>query len=146
MKDYSSKNAANVLKEVEELIQIGGSYDFYSVCDRLSIFDWWPKRLTQSHLKQMRTFIRAAIKLGYDGYVCFKVGATGCANGMWAAKEPSTDGYSPDCDTLYRSFTPEYTYYSVEKDGKWYPAKEVNGMEYDSCTTIKSIENLIKTI
>lgn len=146
MKDYTSKNAANVLKEVETLIQRGGSYDFYSVCDKLSIFDWWPKRLNQSHLKQMRSFLKNALKLGYNGYVCFKVGASGCANGMWAHKEPSTNGYSPNCDQIYRSFTPDYTYYSAQKDGKWYPSRETNGVEYDECKTVKMLENLIKTI
>jgi hypothetical protein len=47
--------------------------------------------------------------LGFRGYVCFKVGASYCANGMWCHKDVSTDGYSPDGDFIYRSFTPDYT-------------------------------------
>ena len=118
---YSDYNAEPVLKRLEQMIERGCSRQIRDVYDDLSIFDWWPERLTVSHMKQMRTFLKEAIKLGYTGYVCFKVGASGCANGMWACVNPTTTGCSPDGDTLYRSFTPDYTYYSFQKDGKWYP-------------------------
>ena len=80
-------NAKTVLNKLEAMIERGFSRDIRQVYDDLSIFDWWPKKLTITHMKQMRTFLREAIKLGYDGYVCFKVGASGCANGMWAHNE-----------------------------------------------------------
>lgn len=87
------------------------------VYKELSIFDWWKNSLSLTDLKNMYSFLNNAIDLGYDGYVCFKVGVTGCTNGMWAHKELSTNGYSPDTDFIFRSFTPEY----VEWDG------EING-------------------
>ena len=87
----------------------------------------------------MRTFLKEAIKLGYKGYVCFKVGASGCANGMWAYKAETTNGYSPDGDAIYRSFTPDYTYWSFCKDGKWFPEDG----EYDSLKTKKMLEQAI---
>ena len=148
--NYNNKNARIVLGEVENLMNYGRSFDFReklgdgrTVYDVLSIFDWWPNRLNQNHLKQMKTFLREAIKLGYTGYVCFKVGASGCANGMWAHKKPSTNGYSPDGDCIYRSFTPDYTYYSVNKNNKWYPSEETDGNPYDSCKRIPQLEQLI---
>ncbi len=79
-------------------------YRIREVCDRLSIFDWWNDFLSYSQLKSMRDFLVTAIKYGYTGYVCFKVGATGCAHGMWANKVESTDGYSPDGEYLFHSF------------------------------------------
>lgn len=147
MGDYSHKNAANVLQEVEALISEAEFekkyFKFEDVCSKLSIFDWWPKHLTLSHLKLMRTFLKEAIKLGYEGYVCFKVGAAGCANGMWAAVEESEDGYSPrGCATLYRSFTPSYTYWDVsDRDGHF---DWLEGKEYDSLKTIRALEAFIK--
>ena len=140
-KDYSKYNAANVLNEVEKMINGYSSYRIYDICDKLSIFDWWPEYLNQTHLKQMRTFLKLAIELGYTGYVCFKVGAEGCANGMWAAKEPTTDGYSPKCATIYRSFTPEYTYYSITKDDKeWLPKEDA----FNSLKTPAQFKKYIK--
>ena len=132
-------NARPVLERLEQMIENGCSRPIRMVYDDLSIFDWWPERLTISHMKQMRTFLKEAIKLGYTGYVCFKVGASGCANGMWAYKKESTDGYSPNGDALYRSFTPDYTYYGVSIDGKWLPEDK----EYDSLKTIKQLENFL---
>ena len=133
-------NAKTVLNKLEAMIERGCSREIRQVYEDLSIFDWWPERLTITHMKQMRTFLREAIKLGYDGYVCFKVGASGCANGMWAYKE---DGkvdrgsvYSPDGDLIYRSFTPDYTYWSFKKDDKWMPDNE----DYNSLKTIKQFE------
>lgn len=112
------------------------------VYDELSIFDWWPKRLTVSHMKQMRSFLKEAIKLGYTGYVCFKVGASGCANGMWAHKAETTDGYSPKGDAIYRSFTPDYTYWSYCKDEKWLPEGYTRGT-YDALKTAKMLEEAL---
>ena len=144
-RDYKEYNAQPVLERLEAMIERGCSREIRQIYDDLSIFDWWPERLTLSHMKQMRTFLKEAIKLGYDGYVCFKVGASGCANGMWAAKEPTTDGYSPKCDTLYRSFTPDYTYYAVSKDGKWLPEGDTRGT-YDSLKTTKQLETFLASL
>ena len=92
-------------------------------------------------MKQMRTFIKEVIKLGYTGYVCFKVGASGCANGMWAYKVESTDGYSPRGEAIYRSFTPDYTYYGFcDANETWYPAQD----KYDSLKTTKMLEEAMK--
>lgn len=138
--NYSNYNAEPVLKRLEQMIERGFSRNVRDVCRELSIFDWWKDRLTIAQMKQMRTFLKEAIKLGYTGYVCFKVGASGCANGMWAHKEESTNGYSPEGDTLYRSFTPDYTYYSFRKNGKWMPADDD---AYDSLKTIKMLEEAL---
>ena len=128
-------NAKTVLERLEAMIERGCSREIRQVYDDLSIFDWWPERLTITHMKQMRTFLKEAIKLGYDGYVCFKVGASGCANGMWAYKEKN--GIDGDC--LYRSFSPDYTYYSFNKNGKWLP----EGSDYDALKTIKMLEKAL---
>jgi hypothetical protein len=141
-KNYSNYNAQPVLERLEAMINRGLSREIRDVCQELSIFDWWPERLTITRMKQMRTFLKEAIKLGYTGYVCFKVGASGCANGMWAYKEPTTTGYSPDCDAIYRSFTPDYTYWSFIKDGRWFPDGTTPGT-YDSLKTAKMLEEAL---
>jgi hypothetical protein len=141
-KNYSNYNAQPVLERLEAMINRGFSREISNVCHELSIFDWWPERLTITRMKQMRTFLKEAIKLGYTGYVCFKVGASGCANGMWAYKEPTTTGYSPDCDAIYRSFTPDYTYWSFIKDGRWFPDGTTPGT-YDSLKTAKMLEEAL---
>lgn len=141
---YEEYNAKPVLERLEKLIERGCSMPITQVYDDLSIFDWWPERLSITHMKQMRTFLKLAIELGYDGYVCFKVGASGCANGMWAAKEPTTTGYSPDCDTIYRSFTPDYTYYSASVNGKWIP--EELGGKYDDLKTAKQLKAALASL
>lgn len=139
--NYSYYNAENVLTRLESMIADGWSKPIRLVYDDLSIFDWWPEKLTVSHMKQMRTFLKEAIKLGYKGYVCFKVGASGCANGMWAHKVPTTDGYSPKGEAIYRSFTPDYTYYGFcDKDEVWYPAQD----EFDSLKTTKMLEQAMQ--
>lgn len=139
--NYSYYNAENVLSRLESMIADGWSKPIRSVYDDLSIFDWWPEKLAVSHMKQMRTFLKTAIKLGYKGYVCFKVGASGCANGMWAYKVPTTDGYSPKGEAIYRSFTPDYTYYGFcDKDDVWYPG----GDQYDSLKTTKMLEQALQ--
>lgn len=75
MGEYTKYNAENVLAEVERLIEIGGKFRITEVCEPLSIFDWWKDWLSVAQLKSMRQFLKEAIKLGYTGYVCFKVGA-----------------------------------------------------------------------
>lgn len=150
-------NAQEVLTEVENKIEAmkrdteewkarGGWYcskpkmRIRDVCSELSIFDWWKDYLSLTQLEDMRKFLKEAIKLGYTGYVCFKVGATGCANGMWAHKNESETGYSPDGECLYKSFTPAYNYWQVkDAEGNWLPERD----NYDSLKTIKALENFI---
>lgn len=146
MKTEFRCNAQDVLERVEEFLsrpQTKFRLDDPEVFKPLSIFDWWPEYLTKSKLQEMRQFLREAIKLGYTGYVCFKVGAKGCANGMWAHVEECTpEGYSPDGPCLFRSFTPSYRYWSVtDKNGKW----DFDPLHrYDSCKTIKQLEAFIR--
>ena len=152
MGKFESKNRANVLAKVEEKIRESEAYKadhpYYGykkffitdVCDELSIFDWWKDMLSLSQLKEMRSFLKTAGELGYNGYVCFKVGASGCANGMWANKEESETGYSPDGECLYRSFTPSYLWYDAKlADGTW--AHEKLGGRCD--ITLKEIKALL---
>ena len=144
MGKYSDKNADAVLRNIKnaiaelEAIQgcaVNSNYDRYqrtswkdnryafrmrAVCNELSIFDWWKDTLSISQLKQMKKFVENAIELDFTGYVCFKVGASGCSHGMWAAKEESTDGFSPDCDTLFHSFRSGDNYYDICLNNKWY--------------------------
>lgn len=147
-------NAASVLAKVEEFLASGRSrwkIGDSDVFEPLSIFDWWPEYLSRSKLYEMRQFLREAIKLGYEGYVCFKVGATGCANGMWAhTLEAREDGYSPNhCPTLYRSFTPAYTYWDVSNEHQewdWagkYPNGGTHQEHYKDLKTIKQLEAFI---
>ena len=165
--EYKKYNAQPVLLAVEKWIRIiemrekmYGKYNkwiyrrYYRITKReayddLSIFDWWTEYLTIGELKQMRTFLREAIKLGYTGYVCFKVGASGCANGMWADRQPTTNGYSPKGgDFLYRSFTPDYTYWEICYNDKYGDEKDTLskrvGKRYDELKTIKDLENALK--
>ena len=138
-KDYSMWNAEAVLKELEVLIANNKARPMREVCERLSIFDWWVDMLAVSRMKQMRAFLKLAIELGYTGYVCFKVGVSGCSNGMWAHKEPTTNGYSPDGDFIYRSFTTDYTCYQIIADGKTYPS----GCNWKSITTRAKFKKFI---
>ena len=143
MGNYTNKRTENVLKEVEKFIAEGRKRRISDVCETLNIFDWWNDYLSVSQAKLMRQFLKEAIKLGYTGYVCFKVGAAGCSNGMWANVNESTDGYSPDGPTLFRSFTPSYTCWDItDKDGKWNFDPEHN---YDDIKTIKQLEEYIET-
>ena len=148
MENYSQYNAENILNNVNRLItelenanSRRGEEDFYErfkavkhnwrtnihnyafktteVCDELSIFDWWNDTLSVSQLKQMKAFLQTAIKLGFKGYVCFKVGATGCSHGMWAHTTETTNGFSPDSDCIFHSFRCGDNYWSVCKDGEW---------------------------
>ena len=83
-----------------------------NVCDKLSIFDWWKDYLSLSQLKQMRSFLVTTGKLGFNGYVCFKVGSVGCSHGMWCYVKESTNGYSPDGAFLFHSFVSGENYWS----------------------------------
>ena len=143
-KKYNEYNAQQVLNRLNKMIdEYCMPIDIDKVYDDLSIFDWWPKKLTITHMKQMQSFLKNAIKLGYDKYVCFKVGASKCANGMWAYKKESTNGYSPDGEAIYRSFTPDYTYYSVcNKDGNWLP----DSNHYNEIKTVNQLKKLIDSL
>lgn len=120
------KNAAQVLKTVEGMIaditnELVRKYRIERVCVELNIFDWWNDNLSKAQLLDMRKFLKEAIKLGYTGYVCFQVGASGCANGMWAYKAESTTGYSPKGEAIYKSFSPDYNYWSwCDENQKWH--------------------------
>lgn len=147
-------NAQDVLDRVEEFLdrpQNRFRIDNEDVYKPLSIFDWWPEYLSKSKLQEMRQFLKEAIKLGYTGYVCFKVGAKGCANGMWAHTTDCTpEGYAPNgCPTLYRSFTPSYRYWDVtDRQGDWdwegkYESEEAKHTQYDRLSTIKDLERFL---
>ena len=164
--EYKRYNAQAVLLAVEKWIRIVemrereyawskwcyrhyGRITMRECCNDLSIFDWWTEYISISKLKEMRKFLKEAIKLGYTGYVCFKVGASGCANGMWAHKLPSVNGYSPDGEFLYKSFTPDYNYWDVCDDTNGYGDKSFRlsralGKEFDELTTIKALEEAIR--
>ena len=115
------------------------TYAFYisAVYDELSIFDWWNDKLSLSQLKQMKAFLQTAIKLGYKGYVCFKVGATGCSHGMWASQKESTDGYSPknDEEVLFHSFRSGDNHWGVCHKGIW--------DEYDEKRSLADVKKII---
>lgn len=127
-RDYSNTVPANVIAKIDELLSLEGTK--YGVpcdvaSDTLSVFDWFKDRLTVSDLRKMKTFLKQAVSLGFDKYCCFKVGTSGCANGMWAMDVPTTNGYSPDGGkTLYHSFTPDYSYYTVDLGGGF--SEEIN--------------------
>lgn len=157
--EYKKYNAQPVLLAVEKYIRIleirhknypkwymGYKLYMRECCNDLSIFDWWVEDLSLTRLKEMRAFLKEAIKLGYTGYVCFKVGVSGCANGMWANKLPTTDGYSPKCEFLYRSFTTDYTYWDITFEGKTGKDSRLSyslGYDFDDLKTIKDLERAI---
>lgn len=122
-------SAKTVLVEINKLLEKAEDYKkkgfgnkrffIYDVCGELSIFDWWNDYLSTSQLKKMKDFLEKSIQLGFEGYVCFKVGAAGCAHGMWAHKELSTTGYSPDGDCLFHSFRNGDNYWDGKLNGEW---------------------------
>lgn len=172
--NYSNKNAAAVLTQVQahiaelELVkgtryyELDGSrfarrgwgehetkqFKISAVCDELSIFDWWNETLSMGQLKQMETFLKQAIKLGFEGYVCFKVGARGCSHGMWAHKEESTTGYSPDGDVLFHSFRSGDNYFDMKLNGKWMrdilPGRDENEYEFTMAEVKQAMEIVAK--
>ena len=124
-------------------------YKMDEVFEELSIFDWWTDTLSASQLKQMRAFLKQAIKLGFKGYVCFKVGAKYCANGMWAHTEESTNGYSPDdCDVLFHSFVSDENYWDAQLNGKWLGDKDLdeNGRRKRWQFSLKEVKNAMKEV
>lgn len=134
--------ANEVLNNVEQMITFieAGEvkkYKISKVYDDLGIFDWWIEYLSKSQLLDMKKFLKEAIKLGYTGYVCFKVGASGCANGMWAYKKESDTGFSPDGEFLWKSFTPDYY--------EWAFSDETGGIN-DNHKNLKTIKELEKAI
>ena len=136
-------NAQQVLSNVEIMLDEmdNGNVKRYRIDDvfeDLGIFDWWEDYLSKKQLQDMRKFLSEAIKLGFIGHVCFKVGACDCANGMWACKEESTTGYSPEGAMLYKSFAPDYNYWSWRDDeGNWFPTRDA----WDSLKTIRQLED-----
>lgn len=121
-------NVENLIKELEssevDFSRIGWlrgkkAFNLYEVYDECGVFDWFVDYLSMNHLKQMKTFLKQAMKLGFNGYVCFKVGSSGCAHGMWAHKDESTTGYSPDGDVLYHSFRSDVNYYDAKICDTW---------------------------
>ena len=110
-----------ILKNVEKRIAEGKALRIDKVYAELGIFDWWNETLSITQMKQMRSFLRTAIDLGYTGYACFKVGAKYCAHGMWAYKEESEDDYSPERGgCIFHSFRSGDNYWSVRRDdGEW---------------------------
>ena len=163
---YSHLNAEAVLDQVEDYIRaleqaqdthqlIGEAmhwkgygwkpvYKISGVCNGLSIFDWWNEDLSISQLKKMEEFLHKAIELGYTGYVCFKVGAAGCSHGMWASKVESTDGYSPDGETLFRGFrNGDYNSWDAcLADGTW-----LHEIVTETDTfTLKQVKNMLKGV
>ena len=147
MTKYANSNAKPVLANVEKSIEdIQHTWNhrlrIREVCDQLSIFDWWNDELSATQLKAMKSFLTTAIKLGYDGYVCFKVGAKYCASGMWAYKAESTDGYSPKGACIYRSFQSGGNYWDAcDEDGCWLASCDG---DYDRIRTARQLENVIK--
>lgn len=136
------KNIEEMLKEAEETKSTKECYSswwyrtkktrtvykkwkIWDVCDKLGIFDWWNDYLSVSQLKQMLSFLKTAQKLGFNGYVCFKVGAAGCSHGMWAHKAESTNGYSPDGACLHHSFRSGDNYWDYCNDNnEWMGNRE----------------------
>lgn len=99
-----------------------------AVYDELSIFDWWNDYLSLTQLKEMQKFLKTAEELGYNGYVCFKVGAKYCAHGMWAYKQESVNGHSPNGEALYHSFRSGDNYWDCKlPSGKWMNQKYGRG-------------------
>jgi hypothetical protein len=121
----------------------GKAYYIRDVCHDLSIFDWWHDRLSISQLKQIEGFLKTAIRMGYDGYVCFKVGAEGCASGMWAYKVGSLDGRSPDdAEFIYRSFQSRHNYWEhYTADGQSLARRK--GLAYGEIRTPKELRKVM---
>ena len=119
-------------------------YKIMQVCEELSIFDWWNETLSMSQLKQMQKFLETAIKMGYTGYVCFKVGAAGCANGMWAYNQESDNGHSPaGCGCLFRGFRSDtYNEWNARLDDGETWLHDIVDTENGSFT-LKQVKNML---
>lgn len=135
----NAQNRSDVLQNINEYL----GKNFYrlrisDVCSDLSIFDWWNENLSRSQLNQMAKFLETAGSLGFNGYVCFKVGAAGCSHGMWAHVNESTDGYSPkEGACLFHSFRSGDNYWDVKlPDGTWLHDKYDGKFEF----TLKEVK------
>lgn len=134
MDNRYNRVAENILANVEEVINemeaekaalpfVRVRREIRPLCGFLSIFDWFNGELSLSQLKQMRSFLKSAISTGYTGYVCFKVGSTGTASGMWAYKVPTSTGYAPDGACLYRTFQSRLNWWDAFDEFEWVTAK-----------------------
>lgn len=115
-------------KKESKTTRIG--YRIADVYGYLGIFDWWNESLSLTQLKEMRKFLETVIDLGFEGYVCFKVGAAGCAHGMWAYKKESETGYSPDGECIFHSFRSGDNYWDYCNDEeKWHGDCSLNELK-----------------
>lgn len=129
--------ADEVLKNIESYMEYGHAVQTWIASDDLSIFSWKKESLSKAELRQMRSFVKHAIELGFKGFVCFRVG-----EGMWAYKAESENGHAPLGDWLYRSFSPyEGAYYDVHSRGKWLTEK--NGLPQDAYKTIHMLKRAL---
>lgn len=138
----------NTIDQINIMVEFKEKYGFSkrvridSVYNQLGIFDWWNDYISVSQLKQMKKFLEKAIENGFEGYVCFKVGAKYCAHGMWAHEKESTTGYSPDGACLYHSFRSGDNYWDMRDDnGVWMHEKNE---EDKYCFTWDEIKNNLK--
>ena len=144
---YEKYNTKQVLLAVEKYIEqlekeenpINRKLYIRDVCDELNIFDWWKDCLTISNLKDMKRFLKQSIKLGFKGYVSFKVGIKGCSNGMRAHKDESETGYSPDGPYLYKTFVDGSDYWLISLDGENYLRGKDNDISIDTISEVKKI-------
>ena len=134
------ENVNNYIAELEaKPYKWGRRLKIEDVYSELGIFDWWHEYLSLSQLKQMRAFLNVAIKYGYTGYACFKVGAAGCAHGMWANKKESTNGFSPDGAELHHSFRSGDNYWCIKDDNEQWLDRADGSMGYYSTKELKAI-------
>lgn len=110
--EKAKRNITNLIREGKF------PYSIDDVYNSVGIFDWWKNTLSKADLENMLRFLNTAEKYGFTGKVGFKVGVTGCANGMWATRTDDPD--SKDKAFLYRSFTTDYTNWdAMTRDGKF---------------------------
>jgi len=122
----------NLEEKIAELETRSGRFKWLYIEDvykDLGIFDWWLDKISITQLRSMRSFLKTAIELGYTGYACFKVGAAGCAHGMWANKKESTNGYSPDGACLFHSFRKGDNYWCYCRDNNTWNNTEMSTAE-----------------
>lgn len=126
-------NAREVLKRLEILESLKEDFTIEFAYEPLNIFDWFRDTLTRKDINDMIEFLQNAIELGYTGYVCFKVGDSDTASGMWARK-PNNEGCF-----LYHTFSPDCDYYTV------YSKKENGSVKYSNdFKTITEVRNYIE--
>lgn len=102
------------------------NYLAFRSCDR--------NRISKAMLKEMKTFLTKAEKMGFYGKVEFKCGYT---NGMWAStRDYSTAEERIGQIVLYHTFTSEYKY--------WQLRNEKDLMIGHICNTDKEIKDMVK--